>query len=894
MSFLCPACNYTAKSAHGLSMHQNQWCKGLRDASNNVMNACHERQAPQPPPAPHAQSEAPLLNEPSLNKANQPEFENPEPYELPVHHLPSPPPLARASDELPALPMPVPIPPPVDDVAHAVPQSPVHSDSGTTESEGEVWVHTEQDTVGTFHSYQGTFPSYDPENTSSFNDGVILADDFEHEDLRDSKLFSTSDKWHEASVNIKLPAEKHRYASEADAPDCAVDGLYYRKPLEVIRSAYEEVTSKSFHNVPYKLFWQPDEGEFPERIIMEVYTANAMLKEHVKIKAQPHEPGCQLETVVASIMLWSDSTHLASFGHAVLWPIYMFIGNQSKYIRNCPSAFTAHHLAYIPKLPDIVHEYHHKLYGQAAMSAVLTHLKRELMQAIWLFLLDEEFMHAYEHGIVLTILKRFFSHASNFPCPCCLIPKEKIADLVTKLDRLWCKMDVQLDNHTCRSIIERVHDWIFTKGRNIGSTVIDKLLGPMSLVPTRILHAFGGDTMTRFDARFHCVPTFGRDTIQMFSWNVSNLTKLAVRDYEDLLQCCIPVMEGLLPDHDEVILDLLFELATWHALGKLQMHTETTLNFLDNLTTRLGQALCRFKQSTCDSFITQELPKEAAARGRQKPAYSAKGKSKAMPAKKGNKSTTEGTQQQYFNMSTYKLHALGDYVKSIWLFGTTDNFSTQVKAAAQQAEGCLNHTEDSSPSVGFAETESLPQCSPETQYQISNSHCQHWDITSWLHRNHEDLAVKDFLPRLKDHILTRFLGYDDSEERTFTAVQRNSLIILDNKIYKHKVLRVNYTTYDLRRAQDSLNPRTHADIMLPGNEESEPGELAPHPHWYARIISIFHVYARYLGPDSDDWASRHVDFLWVCWFCRDSNHKSGNQFVDHDMFMRFRGGGVTN
>jgi len=29
-------------------------------------------------------------------------------------------------------------------------------------------------------------------------------------------------------------------------------------------------------------------------------------------------------------------------------------------------------------------------------------------------------------------------------------------------------------------------------------------------------------------------------------------------------------------------------------------------------------------------------------------------------------------------MSTYKLHALGDYVKSIWLYGTTDNYSTQI------------------------------------------------------------------------------------------------------------------------------------------------------------------------------------------------------------------------
>ncbi|KAG1822053.1 uncharacterized protein BJ212DRAFT_1264972 [Suillus subaureus] len=63
--------------------------------------------------------------------------------------------------------------------------------------------------------------------------------------------------------------------------------------------------------------------------------------------------------------------------------------------------------------------------------------------------------------------------------------------------------------------------------------------------------------------------------------------------------------------------------------------------------------------------------------------------------------------------------------------------------------------------------------------------------------------------------------------------------------------------------------------MLLGNEESEPGELAPHPYWYAHVIGIFHVYARYLGSDSHNQASQCIDFLWVHWFCRDSNHKSG-------------------
>lgn len=198
-------------------------------------------------------------------------------------------------------------------------------------------------------------------------DDVILAEDFDREDLRDfnptreakrldraendpsSSIFS-SDGWHEASVEIRLPCEKEKFDAESDAPMFEVEGLYYRKPLEVLKAAFEEEGAKGFHTSPYKLFWQPDEDKPPERIITELYTSDAMLQEHEKIRSQPHEPGCNLETVVAAIMLWSDSTHLASFGNAALWPIYMFIGNQSKYVRSKPTSFAAHHLAYIPKV----------------------------------------------------------------------------------------------------------------------------------------------------------------------------------------------------------------------------------------------------------------------------------------------------------------------------------------------------------------------------------------------------------------------------------------------------------------------------------------------------------------------------------------------------------------
>ncbi|KAG1816305.1 uncharacterized protein BJ212DRAFT_1271885 [Suillus subaureus] len=66
----------------------------------------------------------------------------------------------------------------------------------------------------------------------------------------------------------------------------------------------------------------------------------------------------------------------------------------------------------------------------------------------------------------------------------------------------------------------------------------------------------------------------------------------------------MPVFESLLPDDNSIILDLLFELSTWHAFGKLQMHTKTTLHHFDNCTTCLGRALCKFCSVTCSKFNT--------------------------------------------------------------------------------------------------------------------------------------------------------------------------------------------------------------------------------------------------------------------------------------------------
>ena len=77
------------------------------------------------------------------------------------------------------------------------------------------------------------------------------------------------------------------------------------------------------------------------------------------------------------------------------------------------------------------------------------------------------------------------------------------------------------------------------------------------------------------------------------------------------------------------------------------------------------------------------------------------------------------------------------------------------------------------------------------------------------------------------------------DETGFTPAEQSSVTFVNNRLYRHKVLRINYTTYDLRRAQDSLNPRTHANVMVLAHEDD--AEIS-HPYWYAWIIGIFHAF----------------------------------------------------
>ena len=119
----------------------------------------------------------------------------------------------------------------------------------------------------------------------------------------------------------------------------------------MIITAFKDEAAKKFNFIPYHLYWKPTPESEPERVITELFNSDAVINEYKELlRHPPPSSRPDIETAIAAIMLWSDSTHLAEFGTASLWPIYSFFGNQSKYSRARPSDFALHHVAYIPSV----------------------------------------------------------------------------------------------------------------------------------------------------------------------------------------------------------------------------------------------------------------------------------------------------------------------------------------------------------------------------------------------------------------------------------------------------------------------------------------------------------------------------------------------------------------
>jgi hypothetical protein len=195
--------------------------------------------------------------------------------------------------------------------------------------------------------------------------------------------------------------------------------------------------------------------------------------------------------------------------------------------------------------------------------------------------------------------------------------------------------------------------------------------------------------------------------------------------------------------------------------------------------------------------------------------------------------------------------------------------------------------------VQFLENGRLPYTAIDQHHHISDSRNHPLDLMSFVHDPPNDPAKKvfpslssclyacmltgllqDFIPKLKNHLHGRLLGhdFDGDDELELSDEDRNSVRILNNRIYAAKVLRVNYTTYDIRRDQDSMNPRTHCDVMVISPEKAD----GAHPFWYARVLGVFHTDVLHVGSQARNRSVQRMEVLWVRWFGVEQDYRSGS------------------
>ncbi|KAF8834144.1 hypothetical protein BDN67DRAFT_985532 [Paxillus ammoniavirescens] len=282
---------------------------------------------------------------------------------------------------------------------------------------------------------------------------------------------------------------------------------------------------------------------------------------------------------------------------------------------------------------------------------------------------------------------------------------------------------------------------------------------------------------------------------------------------------------------------------------------------------------------------------------------------------------TAGSRAESAINPTTKLHALGDYVGTIKMFGTTDSYSTQIGELAHclvkkfygstdkkdiskqlvKQERRHTHTRRQlcrAQDPSESESDRLPTKSHHT---MSHSKANTINLANLLIDHQDDPATKDFTFKLRDHLLTCLHGHEyDGDEQHFSDAEHNNLELED---------------IDRVVVSQRLEDNVHA-----------------HPFWYACVLRAFQISVRHVGPNSKGPSPCTMEVLWVHWLGVEPDYQWGfknaclpkvgfvpdmdenvfsfldpslvfqftcinlkahhHRFADHDMFTHFAGIGI--
>ncbi|KAG2063716.1 hypothetical protein BDR04DRAFT_1131029 [Suillus decipiens] len=760
-------------------------------------------------------------------------------------------------------------------------------------------------------------------SSSTFKATNLSMNNYDKEDGDREEWEDEDAGWKSTPVSIQVPFLR---TTEVPGPQLYhAANLYHCSIIAVLQEKLANARdNKLFHYEPYELRWDPPHLDTEVSIYGDLYMSAAFHEAHSDLQKSPGEPDCDLPRVVAGLMFWSDATQLTSFGNAKLWPTYMYFSNESKYCCCKPLCNLSNHIAYfetirLPTLPDSFKD----LAGERGISSKCgTHCHQELSHQQWRILLDNELLEAYEHGIVICccdgikcrFYPRIFTYSADYPekvliatvrnlggCPCprCLIPKDKIQNMGRPQDKQQCET-LACNDERRGVMVSTTCSLIYEQNFAVGSTAVERILKPQSWVPTsnafsdhlrhlgvNIFRALIVDLLHKFELGvwkmlfihllYRQTPMFGAATIRKFSANSSEMKHMAAQNFEDLLQCSIPIFDGLLPElHNHTVLQLLFTMAHWHGLAKLRMHSDLTLQIMDQVTSALGQQFCHFKATVCAGYVTHELRLEVEHCAQHL-------------AKQAMKQKTahwyQGVKRcKVFNFQTYKFHTLGDYVSTIRRYGTSDSFSTELgelehhslkarysrtdrrsfvkqltRIECHQAHIChIGHSNIHRPHVEISEIAQSPLL--HHHIGLTQKHVVH--IGSYLIRHQGDPAIT--ISKLKHHILHRINSSEDLV-RLNNEHDINTIIIKDDQMYEHHVARFNYMTYDVFRAQDIINPRTSHHNVMVLSSDLDIG-CQGQRYIYGRVLGVYHVNVIITGRGMVDYTPIRVEFLWIHWY----------------------------
>ncbi|KAH6884040.1 hypothetical protein BKA70DRAFT_1446082 [Coprinopsis sp. MPI-PUGE-AT-0042] len=355
-----------------------------------------------------------------------------------------------------------------------------------------------------------------------------------------------------------------------------------------------------------------------------------------------------------------------------------------------------------------------------------------------------------------------------------------------------------------------------------------------------LLEAFGKqELITELDEQYRQMPSFGHDTIQKFSENVSDCKRRAARDYEDLLQCSITSFEGLLPSP----------------------HTKMSWIYSSFF---LASQFRKFQQETCQCVVTVELQQEVQVCVRK------------TASKAGTSSDFMvillGSEKDPISMATMVAASSGlsdgggplpDRAPSAPL----SSGSGVVKTALPRSDGVHSQALPSRPGQGPVGVTTVV-----TPSSLSDGEVPLPNRVPSAPPSSRSGTVKTALPSAATRREKKFslstpkyhaLGHYTESIHTYGTTDSFTSEI------------VKYTTYDVRREADIICLKAEPNVMVLA-DKTEEHSLASSPplYRYAQVLGIFHTNIMFVGDlrnGTRDYTPHCINFLWALKNCI-SNH----------------------